>query len=171
MYIYVQGSIIYNYVLTLLVSGPIMSIISEVTLRDVNKVYEPEGMNGSSSNQNLTKPLGESLDENIEEKPKKKIASLVDLPIEREGTENSGVEAANSEVEYIESENLEDVNDVDDCLKVAMFLFHISFANIYHMMLSIWMLISELTLYHDDILINGEVFSLETFTHLQHSCL
>ncbi|KAL8475523.1 hypothetical protein ACS0TY_028253 [Phlomoides rotata] len=97
-----------------------MSIISEVALRDVNKVYEPERMNGNSSNQNPTKPLGEALDENIEEKQKKKMASLVDLPIGCEGTENSGTEAANLEVEYIESENLEDVNDVDDCLKTLL---------------------------------------------------
>lgn len=106
-----------------------MSIMSEVALRDVNKIPESERMNGSSSNGNLTKPLIE----NIEEKRKKKMASLVDLPIERDGTENSGVEAANSEVEYIESENLEDVEDVDNCVKVGMFLylFHNSFANFY----------------------------------------
>lgn len=106
-----------------------MSIILEVALRDVNKIYEPERMNGSSSNQNLTKLLKES--ENIEEKENKTMATLVDLSIQSEGTENSGTEAANSEVEYIESENLEDVNDVDDCLKVRMFLFHKYLANMY----------------------------------------
>ncbi|PPE01918.1 hypothetical protein GOBAR_DD01058 [Gossypium barbadense] len=33
-------------------------------------------------------------------------------------TVNVGVEVANSEVEYIESENLSDLEDVDTCLKV-----------------------------------------------------
>ncbi|KAI3474871.1 hypothetical protein Pfo_030182 [Paulownia fortunei] len=94
--------------------------MSEVALRDVNKIPESERMNGSSSNGNLTKPLIEATDENAEEKQKKKVASLVDLPIEKDGTENSRGEAANLEVEYIESENLKDVEDVENCLKTLL---------------------------------------------------
>ncbi|KAL0331977.1 UNVERIFIED_CONTAM: hypothetical protein Scaly_2099200 [Sesamum calycinum] len=94
--------------------------MSEAALRDVNKIPESERMNGGSNNGNIAKLHVESMNENVEEKQKKGIYTLVDLPTERDGTENSGVEVANSEVEYIESENLKDVEDVENCLKTLL---------------------------------------------------
>ncbi|KAL0450650.1 UNVERIFIED_CONTAM: hypothetical protein Slati_1621400 [Sesamum latifolium] len=94
--------------------------MSEAALRDVNKIPESERLNGSSNNGNLAKPHVESMNENVEEKQKKGISTLVDLPTKRDGTENSGVEVANSEVEYIESENLKDTEDVENCLKTLL---------------------------------------------------
>ncbi|KAL0343982.1 UNVERIFIED_CONTAM: hypothetical protein Sangu_1285600 [Sesamum angustifolium] len=66
--------------------------MSEAALRDVNKIPESERMNGGSNNGNIAKLHVESMNENVEEKQKKGIYTLVDLPTERDGTENSGVE-------------------------------------------------------------------------------
>ncbi|PIN02705.1 hypothetical protein CDL12_24779 [Handroanthus impetiginosus] len=91
-------------------------MMSEVALRDVIKIPESEMVNGSSSNGSLTKPHVETTDENIEIQ-KKKVSSLVD---QRDGTENSGLEGPTPEVEYVESENLKDVEDVECCLKTLL---------------------------------------------------
>ncbi|KAK6155178.1 hypothetical protein DH2020_009426 [Rehmannia glutinosa] len=94
--------------------------MSEVALRDVNKIPECEKMNGSPINGNLIKPLLQSTKEKVDEKQKKTMRSLVDLPIEGDGAENSNGEAPNIEVEYIESENLKDVEDVENCLQTLI---------------------------------------------------
>lgn len=112
---------------------PIRSTMPDVALEDVNKVAESERMNGNSSNGNLIKPMTETKDETIGEKLNKKMAPLVDLPIDGEGAENSGGEPVNVEIEYIESENLKDVEDVENCLQVVMLLLiHRYFPNPSH---------------------------------------
>ncbi|KAI3462995.1 hypothetical protein Pfo_019658 [Paulownia fortunei] len=93
--------------------------MSEIAIRD-NKIPESERMNGSSSNGNFIKPQVESMDENAEGRQKKGMASLVGTPIKPDETENSGAPLANSEVEYIQSEDLKDVEDVEDCVKTLL---------------------------------------------------
>ncbi|KAL7135787.1 hypothetical protein ABFS83_11G122000 [Erythranthe nasuta] len=85
--------------------------MSEIALRDVNKIPESEKMNESSSNGKFT---------NAEEGQKKGTTSLVSEPVKTDGMENSVEVLANSEVEYIESEDLEDVEHVEDCLKTLL---------------------------------------------------
>ncbi|XP_075515129.1 uncharacterized protein LOC142549831 [Primulina tabacum] len=94
--------------------------MSGMALKDVNKIPESERINESSSNGNFIKPHFELAEENVENRQNKKTASLVDTPTKRDGSENSGEGVANSEVEYIESENLEDVVDVENSLKTLL---------------------------------------------------
>ncbi|GER35759.1 ARM repeat superfamily protein [Striga asiatica] len=97
------------------------SIMSEVALGDVVIIPEPEMPNGSSINGNSTKPILQPLDENIDGKQKKLMAPSADLSIKLDETENSRGEAPSLEVEYIESENLKDVEDVENCVKTLPF--------------------------------------------------
>ncbi|KZV36135.1 hypothetical protein F511_20267 [Dorcoceras hygrometricum] len=94
--------------------------MSGMALKDVNKIPETEKINESSNNGNFMKPHLEQVDENVENRENKRIASLLETPNLRDGSENSGEGVANSEVEYIESEKLEDVEDVEDCLKTLL---------------------------------------------------
>ncbi|KAL2500037.1 ARM repeat superfamily protein [Abeliophyllum distichum] len=95
-------------------------IMSETALRDANTIPESERKDGRFGNGNFVKPHVEHKDENIEERQKTKTASLVVTPIKKDGTQNYGVEMGNSEVEYIGSENLNTVEDLENCLKVGM---------------------------------------------------
>lgn len=45
---------------------------------------------------------------------------MVSTTVNGDGTANSGAEIGNAEMEYIESENLSDVEDVDTSVKVSM---------------------------------------------------
>lgn len=100
------------------------SIMSEIALRD-NNVPESQRMNGSFSNGNFIKPQVEGMDENAEDRQRKAMTPLVGAPTKTDETENPGALLANSEVEYIESEDLKDVEDVEDSLKVRMFSMHL----------------------------------------------
>lgn len=98
--------------------------MTDIALRDVNKIPDSEKMNGCSSNGNFTKP--QAVDQNAEEKAKKGITLLVSGPTKPDETENSGEVLANPEVEYIESEDLKDVENMEDCLRVeilSMYLY------------------------------------------------
>ncbi|KAE8695630.1 UDP-glycosyltransferase 90A1-like isoform X1 [Hibiscus syriacus] len=102
-------------------------------LRDLNTLPAPERKNESSSKGNFNKPCNGNTIENVEEQPRKSLVSVqtnggetenvqlkkipASVQINGGETVNVGVEVANSEVEYIESENLSDVEDVDTCLK------------------------------------------------------
>jgi hypothetical protein len=96
--------------------------MSETALRDLNTIPGSEKKNESSSKGNITKPYVGNANENLEECQKKDSASLVSPQINGNETAKSGVETGNSEVEYIESENLNDLEDVDTSLKVLFFL-------------------------------------------------
>ncbi|GFP99717.1 protein fam179b [Phtheirospermum japonicum] len=91
--------------------------MSEVAIRD-NKIPESERTNGNISNGSFIKPQAESMAKNTEESHKKGMVSLVVEPIKADETENPG--AVLAEVEYIESEALKDVEDVDDSLKTLL---------------------------------------------------
>ncbi|GLU11256.1 hypothetical protein SLE2022_280140 [Rubroshorea leprosula] len=79
-------------------------------LKDLNSRPASESKNDDSSGGCYTKPCNGNMNENVEEKQSKKSS-----PIHVNGGEtvNSGVEVANSEVEYFESENLSDLEDID----------------------------------------------------------
>ena len=102
-------------------------------LRDLNTLPTPERKNDSSSKGNFSKPCNGKTIDNVEERLKKSLSSVqinggetlnvqhnkssASVQINGGETVNVGVEVANSEVEYIESENLSDLEDVDTCLK------------------------------------------------------
>ncbi|KAL6994322.1 hypothetical protein U1Q18_012429 [Sarracenia purpurea var. burkii] len=91
--------------------------MSGKALRDLNALPISERTNESSSKGGFTKPHADH--KNLEEMHRKYIAS-VETPISGEECVKSGVEVGNSEVEYIESENLNDVEDVDISLKILL---------------------------------------------------
>lgn len=96
--------------------------MSEKALRDLNTIPETERKVESSSKACLTMPSIDNKDENIEDLHKKKsCASLVSPPVNGNQRDSSQAEIANAEVEYIESENLNDLEDIDTCLKVTCF--------------------------------------------------
>ncbi|KAG8482843.1 hypothetical protein CXB51_024433 [Gossypium anomalum] len=83
-------------------------------LRDLNTLPASKRKNDSSSKGNFTKTCNGNTIENVEELQKKNPSSVC---INGGETVNAGVEVANSEVEYIESENLGDLEDVNTCLE------------------------------------------------------
>lgn len=95
--------------------------MSEKALRDLNSIPETERKSESSSKACLTKPSADNADKNVEEWQKKKnCASLVSPPVIGNQIVNSEVEIGNAEVEYTESENLNDLEDIGACLKVLL---------------------------------------------------
>lgn len=107
--------------------------MSETALRDLNTLPASDRKNESSSKGSFTKPYVGSANENVD-------VSLVSTHINGSETVNAVAETGNSEVEYIESENLNDVEDVDASLKVQgslrviywLILFHIASAFIIY---------------------------------------
>ncbi|KHG04467.1 Uncharacterized protein F383_29229 [Gossypium arboreum] len=89
-------------------------MMSGNALRDLNTLPASERKNDSSSKGNFTKTCNGNTIENVEELQKKNPSSVC---INGGETVNAGVEVANSEVEYIESENLGDLEDVNTCLE------------------------------------------------------
>lgn len=95
--------------------------MSEKALRDLNTILGTERKNEDSSKACLSKPSVDNAVENIEEWQKKNNSPSLVSPAVNGNlavTANSGAEVVNPEVEYIESENLNDVDDADTCLKV-----------------------------------------------------
>ncbi|KAH6781723.1 ARM repeat superfamily protein [Perilla frutescens var. hirtella] len=93
--------------------------MSEIAVRD-NNVPESQRINGSFNNGSIIKPQVEGMNENTEERQRKGMDAVFGTSIKIDGTENPEAVVANSEVEYIESEDLKDVEDVDDCLKTLL---------------------------------------------------
>ncbi|XVF60339.1 hypothetical protein PTKIN_Ptkin08bG0037100 [Pterospermum kingtungense] len=89
-------------------------MMSEIALRDLNSLPTSERTNESSSKGNFTKPCNGNTNENAEEQQKKSPATI---HINGGDIVNPEVEVANSDVEYIESENLNDLEDVDTSLE------------------------------------------------------
>lgn len=87
--------------------------MSEKALKDLNAIPGSERRNENSSKGNIAKSVVSNTNGNIEEGQKKNSVNGGE-------TVNSGAEIANSEVEYIESENLNDVEDVDTSLKTLL---------------------------------------------------
>lgn len=93
--------------------------MSEIAVRD-NNVPESQRINGSFNNGSIIKPQVEGMDENTEERQRKGMDAVVGTSIKIDETENPEAVVAISEVEYIESEDLKDVEDVDECLKTLL---------------------------------------------------
>lgn len=85
--------------------------MSENALRDLNSIPGSERRNENSSKASIAKPVVSNTNGNHEEGPKKNSVNGSEVV-------NSGAEVGSSEVEYIDSENLNDVEDVDMILKV-----------------------------------------------------
>lgn len=103
----------------------VSDIMSGNALRDLNSLPASERNNDSSSKGNLTKPCNGNTIENVEEQQKKSPAII---HINGGDSVNAEVAVANSEVEYIESEKLSDLEDVDTSLEVK-FLFSYSYTS------------------------------------------
>lgn len=96
--------------------------MSDIALRDLNIQPGSERKNESSSKGSLTKPCIENTNGNLEESQGNKSDCLIPTLINGDETVKSEVEVGNAEVEYIDSENLTDIEDVDVILKVHLFL-------------------------------------------------
>ncbi|KAF5457234.1 hypothetical protein F2P56_021349 [Juglans regia] len=94
--------------------------MSGKALRDLNTIPGSEKKNESSSKVSLTKQFVGNADENVEECQKKNSASLVSPQTNGNEIANTTAETGSSEVEYIESENLNDLEDVDASLKTLL---------------------------------------------------
>lgn len=95
-------------------------IMSDKALKDLNTLPEAERNNETFSNGNFTKPRHENIGENLEESLRKNDAPSVETPLITNGEAKSGPDVVVIEVEYVESENLFDVEDVDMSLKVRL---------------------------------------------------
>ncbi|OVA07606.1 CLASP N-terminal domain [Macleaya cordata] len=85
-------------------------------LRDLNTLPGSERRNGSTSKDSLTKSYADDTDENLEKWQRKNSAFVASTPVNKEEIVNTGVEIGATEVtevEYIESEHLNDLEDVD----------------------------------------------------------
>lgn len=94
--------------------------MSANTPRDLNMLPESEKEIESSTNGGFHKPQTEHNDENLGEQ-RKKSCPLVEISPNENGTVVSVTEVPSAEVEYIESENLDDVEDVDTSLEARVF--------------------------------------------------
>lgn len=94
--------------------------MSEIAVRE-NNVPESQRINGGFSNGSMVKPQVEGVSKKTEERQTKGMAAVVGTSIKIDETDNSEAAITSIEVQYIESEDLKDVDDVDDCLKVRVF--------------------------------------------------
>lgn len=99
-------------------------MISETALRDLNLLPKSERSNETSSKDILAKPYVEHTDENVGGKQRKSITSLAEPPINGTDVAHSASEVVVTEVEYIDSEKLDDLGDVDKSLKVDLLLIN-----------------------------------------------
>ncbi|PKI55220.1 uncharacterized protein LOC116215389 [Punica granatum] len=94
--------------------------MSEKALRDHNTLpgsdRKPESTNKGTLMNNCT----ENVTENLEERQRINSASLVSTPANGNAPINCGGEVGTSEIEYIDSEKLTDVEDVDIALKTLL---------------------------------------------------
>ncbi|XP_042036825.1 uncharacterized protein LOC121782900 isoform X2 [Salvia splendens] len=93
--------------------------MSEIAVRD-NNVPDSQRINGGFSKGKVVKAQVEGVNENTEEMQRKGMAAVVGTSAKIDETENSEAVITSIEVEYIESEDLKDVEDVDDCLKALL---------------------------------------------------
>ncbi|CAK8533714.1 unnamed protein product [Lathyrus sativus] len=97
--------------------------MSKTALKDLNTIPVTERKSEGSGKTCLTKPPVDNANENIEEYQKKKNGPALVSP-HVNGNQavpvDSVVEIGIVEIEYIESENLNDVEDIDTCLKTLL---------------------------------------------------
>ncbi|NP_001353649.1 HEAT repeat-conatining protein isoform X1 [Solanum lycopersicum] len=95
-------------------------MMSEEAARDLIPLPEAGMNNEIPSNGSVPAIRVESIDKNSKDKERENPALLVGPCLNGDGKVNTGAEVGNSEVEYIESENLNDVEDVDTSLKTLL---------------------------------------------------
>lgn len=86
-------------------------MMSETALRDLNLLPKSERTNESSSKDIKTKPYVE---------PRKNTVPLVEPPIKGTEDAHAGADVAVAEVEYIDSDKLDDLEDFEKSLKVLI---------------------------------------------------
>ncbi|KAL5080076.1 hypothetical protein RYX36_008497 [Vicia faba] len=97
--------------------------MSKTALKDLNTIPVTERKSEGSGKTCLTKTSVDNASENIEECQKKKNCSTLVSPHvngNQAAPVDSVVEIGIVEIEYIESENLNDVEDIDTCLKTLL---------------------------------------------------
>uniref|UniRef100_A0A2P2K8R8 TOG domain-containing protein n=1 Tax=Rhizophora mucronata TaxID=61149 RepID=A0A2P2K8R8_RHIMU len=95
-------------------------MMSDNALRDLNMLPGSERNKERSTMGRFAKICNGNVAENFEEQQRKNSISLVSTPVNGIEAVNSGAEMGNSEVEYIESGNLCDVEDVDNSVKMLL---------------------------------------------------
>ncbi|XP_071731103.1 uncharacterized protein [Rutidosis leptorrhynchoides] len=95
-------------------------MMSETALRDLNLLPMSERKNETASKEFITKSYVEPTDENIGGKQRNTAVSLVEPPVNGKEVAHCGAEVVIAEVEYIESDKLDDLKDVDKSLKVLV---------------------------------------------------
>ncbi|KAF6157351.1 hypothetical protein GIB67_004289, partial [Kingdonia uniflora] len=100
----------------------VINWMSGKALRDLNMLPGAERRNENSSKVNLTKPQSytESTNENHDKSQKENPASLSPAPLKEAEGENTGSEVGAFEVEYIESEKLVNLDDVDGSITTLL---------------------------------------------------
>lgn len=101
-------------------------MMSETALRDLNLLPKSERTSETSSKDVLAKPYVEPTDENVGGKQRKSVVSLDEPSVNGNEVGHPGAEVVVAEVEYIESDKLNDLEDVDKSLKVHYFSLLIS---------------------------------------------
>ncbi|XP_028785040.1 uncharacterized protein LOC114740950 [Neltuma alba] len=95
--------------------------MSEKALSDNNTTPESERKKDSSGKACSNVDSVDNADQNIKDLQKKKIcASIVPPSVNGNLSGDSQIEIGNAEVEYIDSENLRDLEDIDSCLKTLL---------------------------------------------------
>ncbi|XP_010033265.2 uncharacterized protein LOC104422595 [Eucalyptus grandis] len=98
--------------------------MSQKALRDLNALPGSERKIESANKGNLMKHISEIPNENTEECCRQNNAPLVSMPASENGAAKSGNEAGNEagnvEIEYIDSEDLNGLEDVDMTLKTIL---------------------------------------------------
>ncbi|KAJ9562563.1 hypothetical protein OSB04_007723 [Centaurea solstitialis] len=96
------------------------TMMSETALRDLNLLPKSETTNDSSTKDVLAKPFVEQTNEKVGGKQRKSIISLDEPTANGTEIESSSAEGVAAEVEYIESEKLDDLEDVDKSLRILL---------------------------------------------------
>lgn len=94
--------------------------MSGKALRDLNILPGTERKSESSSKGSFAKSFSPNIDENHDKWLKKSPVSVAPNGITDSEVPNGGAEVGTLEVEYIESENLNDLDDADSCLNTLL---------------------------------------------------
>ncbi|KAK1297242.1 hypothetical protein QJS10_CPB15g00916 [Acorus calamus] len=94
--------------------------MSGKALRDLNLLPGAETRIDSCSKGSITKSITENSCENLDKRQMKFPVYLSSTPSNEVDSRNAGVEIGTSEVEYIESENLDDLADADASLSTIL---------------------------------------------------
>ncbi|KAL8199457.1 hypothetical protein R6Q57_013025 [Mikania cordata] len=95
-------------------------MMSETALKDLNLLPKSERKTETPSKDILAKPYVEHTGENVRVKLQKNIVSLVEPPVNGNEVAHSGEEVVVAEFEYIDSDKLNDLEDIDKSLKVLL---------------------------------------------------